>query len=89
LNCFNYQNLCGYKFVGCGIKNPRETGQNRAGLKKKEAANLNQSIPLRILDYWTKDMLFWERGSVIVLIGKKKRIWTHTGPKGRVQSDMD
>jgi hypothetical protein len=26
--------------------------------------------------YWTKDRLFWERGSIFVLIGKNKRLWT-------------
>ena len=25
---------------------------------------------------WIKEMLFWERGSVFVLIGKEKRFWT-------------
>jgi hypothetical protein len=29
-----------------------------------------QAIPLMISDYWNKDMLFWERGSVFVLTGK-------------------
>ena len=52
-----------------------ERGQNRAGLKTKEA-NLNQSVHLIILGYWTKGMLFWERGSIFVLIGKNKRLWT-------------
>lgn len=49
-----------------------ERGQNGAGLKRKGAANLNQSIPLIISGYWTKDKLFWERSSVSALIGKKK-----------------
>lgn len=51
-----------------------ERGQNRTGLKKKETANLNQSIPLMISGYWNKDMLLWERDSVSVLIGKKDQI---------------
>ena len=29
-----------------------------------------------ISGYWTKDMVFWERGFVFVLKGKKKRFWT-------------
>jgi hypothetical protein len=51
-------------------------GQNRAGLKRKEAANLSQYIPLMISGYWTKDMLFGERSSVFGLVGKWKRSWT-------------
>ena len=43
-----------------------ERGQNRVGLKRKEVANLNQSIPLMILGCQTEDMLFWERGSIYV-----------------------
>ena len=35
-----------------------------------------QAIPLMISSYWTSDMLFWERGSVFVLTGKEKRLWT-------------
>lgn len=53
-----------------------ERGQNRAGPKRKELAKLNQSIPLMISGYWTKDMVFWERGSAFMLIGKKRRLWT-------------
>jgi hypothetical protein len=45
-----------------------------SGPKKKEAAKLNQSIS----GCWTKDMLLWERGSVFVLAGKKKRLWGST-----------
>jgi hypothetical protein len=33
-----------------------------------------QAIHLMISSYWTKDMLFWEEGSVFVLIGKEKRL---------------
>jgi hypothetical protein len=36
-----------------------------------------------IFGYWTKDMLFWERGFVFVLRGKEKRLWTP------FQSDKD
>lgn len=53
-----------------------EGGQNRTGLKREETGRLNQSIPLMISGCWIKDMLFWERGSVFVLMGKKKRLWT-------------
>ena len=74
LNCFNYQNVHDYKFGGYDIKKSSERFQNRAGLKRKEAANLNQSIPLIILGYWTKAMLIWERGSIFVLLGKNKRL---------------
>ena len=35
-----------------------ERGQNKAGLKKKEAAKFSQSIFSIILCCWTKDMLF-------------------------------
>ena len=42
-----------------------DRGQRRADLnKKKEAIS---SILLMTLGYWTKGMLFWERGSVFVL----------------------
>ena len=34
------------------------------------------AVPLMISGYWTKDMLFLERGSVFVLTGKEKRLWT-------------
>jgi hypothetical protein len=53
-----------------------ERGQNRAGLKRKTAANLNQSVSMIILGCWTKNRLFWERGSIFMLIGKKKRLWS-------------
>ena len=52
-----------------------ERDQNTTDLKSKEAANLNKSILWIILSCLTKDMLFWERGSVFVLIGKKKILW--------------
>lgn len=48
-----------------------ERGLRSEGPTKKEAANFNQLI----LEFWTKDMLFWERGSVFVLRGKEKRLW--------------
>ena len=38
-----------------------------------------------ILSYWTKDMLFGERGYVFVLTGKEKRLWT---PSKVILSDM-
>lgn len=34
-----------------------------------------QAILSVISSYWTKDMLFWEKGSVFVLTGKEKRLW--------------
>ena len=69
-------------------------GQNRANLKKKEAAKLNQSIFLMTLGCWTKGMLFWGRGPVFVLTGKKKRLWTPskviwiTHDRGRPPEDL-
>lgn len=35
-----------------------------------------QAKHLMISSYWTKDLLFWKRGSVFVLTGKEKRLWT-------------
>lgn len=55
------------RLVVVRLKIPWERGQDRAGLKRKEVANLNQ---LMISDYWTN---FWERESVFVLIGMKKK----------------
>lgn len=49
-----------------------ERSQNRACLKKKEAAKLNLSMLLMISAWWNKDMLFWERDSVSVKTEKKK-----------------
>jgi hypothetical protein len=59
------------------LKIPCQGDQTRAVMMKKHNAklNLNQSIPLMISGYWTKNMLFWNRGSVFVLIEKAKRIW--------------
>ena len=54
-----------------------ERGQNTTDLKSKEAANLNKSILWIILSCLTKDMLFWEGGSVLALIGKKKNFFGH------------
>lgn len=53
-----------------------ERSQNRAGLKKKEAAKLNLSLLLMISGCQTEDMLFLKRGSVCVIIGKKKMLQT-------------
>ena len=33
------------------------------------------AIPLMNSDYWTKDMLFWKKNSVFVLIGKENKLW--------------
>lgn len=35
-----------------------------------------QAKHLMISSYWTKDMLFLEKGSVFVLTGKEKGLWT-------------
>jgi hypothetical protein len=35
-----------------------------------------QVIPLMISSYWTKDILFGEKGAAFVLTGKEKRLWT-------------
>jgi len=58
--------------------------QSRAGLKRKKAAKLNQSILLMILDCWTKDLLFWERDSVF-LVNKEEE----EEALDLFQSDMD
>jgi hypothetical protein len=44
--------------------------------ERGQATKLSQSISLMISGYWTKDMVFWERGSVFVLIRKKEGLWT-------------
>ena len=49
-----------------------ERDQSKAVLKKKEAADLNQSIS----SCQTKDMLFWGNGSTFVSTEKEKRFWT-------------
>ena len=54
-----------------------------------------QAKHLMISSYWKKDMLFWERGSVFVLIGKKKRLWTPSRviwiryDRGRPSEDLE
>ena len=35
-----------------------------------------QAIFVMLSSYWTKDVLFWERGSAFVLTGMEKRLWT-------------
>jgi hypothetical protein len=35
-----------------------------------------QAVPMMNSRYWTKDVLFWEKGSVFVLTGKENRLWT-------------
>jgi hypothetical protein len=60
-----------------------ERSQNRAGLKRKKTATVNQSIPLKILGYWTKDH---------AILGERLCIWVNRkGGKvlGPFQSDMD
>ena len=51
-----------------------ERGQNRADLKWKGAAVLNQSILMMTSNCWTKGSSL-KRGSRFVLTGKKKRLW--------------
>lgn len=46
--------------------------QNKASLGKRKAAKLEPSILLMTSDCLTEGMLGWERGSVFVLIGKKR-----------------
>jgi hypothetical protein len=49
-----------------------ERGHSKEDRREKEAAKLNRLIS----GFWTKDMLFWEGGSVFVLTGKDTRLWT-------------
>lgn len=50
-----------------------EKGQSRTHLKKKEAAKFNQCTLSMTSGCWTKDMVFWERGFVSELTGKKSK----------------
>ena len=34
-----------------------------------------QAKHLMISDYWTKNVFFWERGSVFVLTGEERGLW--------------
>jgi hypothetical protein len=73
LNCFNFK----MKVVICFavimvIGTLCERGQSRAGLNENEAAKLNQTIVWITSDCWTKDMLFWEKGFIFVLMEIKK-----------------
>ena len=51
--------------------------------ERGQAINLIHSLPLMLL--FIKCVLFCERGSVFVLIGKEKRLWT---PPRMLQSDL-
>jgi hypothetical protein len=53
-----------------------EGGQNRADLKKKEAAKLNQSTLLMTSVCCIKNILFWKKVSTFVLTKKEKMFWT-------------
>lgn len=44
--------------------------------ERGQVINLIHFISLMISDYWTKNVLFWEKDSIFMLRGKKQRLRT-------------